>query len=320
MKSISAPAKQLINATQAWENLNGIVMVHKISGEPYSQLRHSIRVKLCKELNEMKVRPPRPIVKFTGDPNTKLHVNIASSYADNVLVVGPRYQFEDIKITTASMLGTDSSGLMVLGINDGTKLIHKMKQSSATKLYKVKGLLGEATDNYFITGKIVERSTYKHIRHDIIDKISASFQSAHQKKMFEFSGVDMQSQAAYELALKGPIRPADNRFPMIYSIKCTEFNSPEFTLEIVCMNETEMYLKEIIHEMGLRMNSTATCTKIHCMQYAVFDLKSALVKYDWTLANFQKQMKTCKQLLQQNYFLLQPYTAALQRPRTSQTL
>lgn len=40
----------------------------------------------------------------------------------------------------------------------------------------------------------------------------------------------MQSQAAYELAVQGPVRPADNNVPMIYSIKCIEFTSPEFTL------------------------------------------------------------------------------------------
>jgi hypothetical protein len=40
----------------------------------------------------------------------------------------------------------------------------------------------------------------------------------------------MQSQSAYELALKGPIRPIDRNIPMIYSIKCVNFEPPEFTL------------------------------------------------------------------------------------------
>ena len=40
----------------------------------------------------------------------------------------------------------------------------------------------------------------------------------------------MQSQAAFDLAVKGPIRPADPKVPMIYTIKCIDFNPPEFTL------------------------------------------------------------------------------------------
>lgn len=48
--------------------------------------------------------------------------------------------------------------------------------------------------------------------------------------MFRVSGIDMQSQAAYEFAVKGLMRPANNNIPMVYSIKCVDFTSPEFTL------------------------------------------------------------------------------------------
>ena len=48
--------------------------------------------------------------------------------------------------------------------------------------------------------------------------------------MYRICGLDMQSQAAYELAVQGLVRPADNNIPMIYSIKCVDFKSPEFTL------------------------------------------------------------------------------------------
>lgn len=42
--------------------------------------------------------------------------------------------------------------------------------------------------------------------------------------------MDIQSQTAYELAAKGPIRPADSKIPVIYGIKCVEFEPPNFTL------------------------------------------------------------------------------------------
>lgn len=43
-------------------------------------------------------------------------------------------------------------------------------------------------------------------------------------------GVDLQSQAAFELAAKGPIRPLNSKIPVIYGIKCVEFDPPNFTL------------------------------------------------------------------------------------------
>lgn len=48
--------------------------------------------------------------------------------------------------------------------------------------------------------------------------------------MTRLCGVDMQSQAAFELAVQGLIRPTETKVPMIYSIKCIYFRPPEFIL------------------------------------------------------------------------------------------
>ena len=49
--------------------------------------------------------------------------------------------------------------------------------------------------------------------------------------LFSYAGVDPHSQAAYRLAAEGLVRPEDNHTPpMIYSIKCIDFQLPDFTL------------------------------------------------------------------------------------------
>lgn len=44
------------------------------------------------------------------------------------------------------------------------------------------------------------------------------------------AGIDMQSKLAYELAVQGPIRPANSKLPIIYGLKCIDFKGPEFTI------------------------------------------------------------------------------------------
>jgi len=44
------------------------------------------------------------------------------------------------------------------------------------------------------------------------------------------SGVDIQSQTAYELAVKGLIKPANSKIPLLYGIKCIHFQPPDFTI------------------------------------------------------------------------------------------
>lgn len=122
--------------------------------------------------------------------------------------------------------------------------------------------------------------------------------------MFELCGLDIQSQTAYELAVQGPVRPTDKNIPMIYNIKCIDFTSPEFTLEIVCINENEMYLKTLVHDLGMQLHSVATCTQIQCFRYALFDLKLALLTKHWTLKNFCNNIEQCNTIINENKYLL----------------
>lgn len=306
--NISIPKVQHVvsDARIAWKALNSIFVIYKPSMVTYYNARDTIIYNLCEDLNNMHVRPPIKYVEIKGDTREKMKVVAYSSYADHPLVVGPRYQPKDFKLVSANLLNKDISGLMICGVNDGTSLINKLKNCKLPTSYRVKGILGQATDNYFTTGKIVEKATYKFIRRDIIDKVCASMQAAHQRKMFELCGLDMQSQAAYELAVQGLIRPADKNIPMIYTIKCTDFTSPEFTLEIVCLNADDMYLKTIVHELGMQLRSVATCTEIQCFRYALFDLNIALLKKHWNLQNILDNIQICNDILKKNRYLLRP--------------
>lgn len=87
-----------------------------------------------------------------------------------------------------------------------------------------------ATETHFAESRVTARATINHIGSEKIGRLLASIQASHQRKMFELSGIDIQSQAAYELACKGTIRPADNRQPMIYGIRLAEFRKPFFTI------------------------------------------------------------------------------------------
>lgn len=123
--------------------------------------------------------------------------------------------------------------------------------------------------------------------------------------MFELCGVDIQSQAAYELAVQGLIRPADNGIPILYEIKCIDFEPPEFTIEIVCINEYEDYFKALIHDVGIALHTTATCTQILCFKHGLFDLQQALLSKHWDLESIIKNIHICREILRKNCNLLE---------------
>ncbi|XP_063972610.1 pseudouridylate synthase TRUB2, mitochondrial [Diachasmimorpha longicaudata] len=291
------------NSEEIYRSLNGVFAIYKPAEKTLAQIRLRLLNHICRDLNGLDVRPPENYVNIEGDTTKEMTVRVEPSYADHPLIVGPRYQPNDFKMSSAHNIPYEVSGILLMGVNGGTRMIHKIKESNPMRFFKVKGILGQATDTYFITGKICERSTWRHIKRVHIDRICASMQSSHQRTMFEVCGVHMQSQAAYELAVQGPIRPTENRLPTLYAMKCVDFNPPEFTLEIVCINEDPIFLKNLIHKLGMYLRSTATCTQIQCFQYGVFGIENGLLKKDWDLENITKNMSTCRKILRNHKYL-----------------
>ena len=72
-------------------------------------------------------------------------------------------------------------------------------------IIRVTFVLGLRTDTLFTDGKIIEKSTYKHMerkRSNVVTMLER-IQRNHQKQLFQEASVSIQSQAAYELAEQG---------------------------------------------------------------------------------------------------------------------
>jgi hypothetical protein len=75
------------------------------------------------DLCELESRPPTRHVFIEGNPSTSLSVRVAPSYADHPLVVGPKYQPEDLRCTWGAPLGRNVSGVFgMLSLYTGTLL------------------------------------------------------------------------------------------------------------------------------------------------------------------------------------------------------
>ena len=119
---------------------------------------------------------------------------------------------------------------LVLGINGGLKTSNRLRDNRPVRAYHLTGRFGRSTESHFNDSPVTARATYDHIGNDKINGLVSSMQASHQKKMYEMCGVDLQSQAAYDLAVQGPIRPMVTNIPLIYGIRCIEFKRPYFTI------------------------------------------------------------------------------------------
>lgn len=134
----------------------------------------------------------------------------------------------------------------MVGLNDGTRTIQRIRNNRLIRVYHITGELGTSTESNFPESLIIARANYSHVWPDKMTAVLSSMQASHQKKMFELCGVHIQSNAAFEIAKRGLIRPTDNTLPVVYGIKCVQFDRPKFTVEIHAINENVKYLGQLI--------------------------------------------------------------------------
>lgn len=256
------------------------------------------------------------MIDITQTPDSNEYsVEIKPDMADDILVVGPRHQMDDFRCRPANRLGFRTSGVLganyrhqdphktlltpslsVLGINRGNKSASSLAEGHPVRVYRVTGFLGKSTENHFGDSRVTTRYSFDHVYEEKINRLLSSMQSSHQKKMFDLAGVALDSQAAFELASQGPIRPSQTTMPLIYSIKLVELRKPFFTVEIHCINETEDYLGLLVHEIALDLKSVAHCTKIRCIRYGHFTLEDSVLRHNWNLQSLLNSMSFCNKL------------------------
>ncbi|XP_037079415.1 mitochondrial mRNA pseudouridine synthase Trub2-like, partial [Pollicipes pollicipes] len=238
---------------------------------------------------------------------------------DRRLVIGPAFLPPDVRVTPLSLLGWRTSGPLLLAVNRGARLVPDLRAAGPLlRVYQLSGRLGIATNTLFADGRATDRATYGHVTRGRLEAVLAGLQAAHQRLMFEHSGLPVNSQAAYELASRGPPRPVRGSPPVLYGIRCVQFAPPFFTLEVHTINESEQYLLTLVQDLGRQLRSAATTVRVRCLRHGPFTLEHSLLLKHWRLAHVRDNMSQCltiaaSELCQPLPGTLRPVAAAPER-------
>lgn len=271
-------------APEAWNMLHGVFCVYKPVDMTISHLRKVLIGNMCRDLNLLEPRPSRPHIVIEGSVAEELVVKERENFADHPLVIGPRYQPKDIKLSYALHLHKNISGVCLMGVNRGTYGTHTAREGRLIRTYTLGGRMGLATDTGFHDGKVVTKATYRHVTRTRLTNVLMSIQAGHQQSAVHFLGLDPQSQEAYEaMSSEGLVRPSEKSPPLIYNLDILEFNPPEFTIEVSCINENSHFLQHLVHKIGLQLKTNALCTQMRCIRFGPWTLQHALLRKHWTV-------------------------------------
>lgn len=185
---------------------------------------------------------------------------------------------------------------IVLGINRGVSLAFRLRNGAPIQTFHVTGKFGKQTETNFQGDRITNRAGHKHVTKGKLQALVSSLQAVYQKQMFETSGLDIQSQAAYELASKGLIRPQNTKNTVIYGIRNIGFTDKTFTIEVQTMNASEKMLANLVAEIAIQLRTVAHCIKIRCTRFGYFSFEDSLLRSHWNLQNVLRSMHECQKI------------------------
>lgn len=277
-------------APDVYKSINGIVLINKPAKFGFKELSQEIRERLTDELNQLQPRPLSTIVvpeNVGGKNTTSLIEN--PDLADHPLVVGPRYvPWELSLLPFKPILSYRSSGVTAFALGHAcTRYGTRIKTSKLINVYHVHGKFGYMTSNCFSDGKIMDKTKYDHIRAAKLDRVLSRIETAQVQRLFDTTNIQLNSREAYELAKAWPSRPPRMaNWPVIYRIRCIHLRLPDFKLEITVSNETDDFLAQLIHEVGILNRSSAYTDLIRRVKLGLFSIDNCLTNSDWNLQSF----------------------------------
>ncbi|XP_054853637.1 pseudouridylate synthase TRUB2, mitochondrial isoform X2 [Eublepharis macularius] len=170
--------------------LHGLFAVYKPPGVPWKGVRDAVETKLLSELNSLERPPPSQQVRFLpstveGKDGKELTLTVTQLpvLAEHPLVSGPIFTY--LKVGAGHRLDKKSSGVFVLGVGRGNKLLGDVYRAHLSRTYTVRGLFGKATDDFSDTGKLIEKTTFDHITGEKLQRILAVIQGSNHKALLQ---------------------------------------------------------------------------------------------------------------------------------------
>ncbi|XP_056325604.1 probable tRNA pseudouridine synthase 1 [Danio aesculapii] len=241
------------------QSLHGIFAIHKKKGPTSADVLNTLKKTLLKEAG---------VTNFN-----------------------PRKRKQPLKIGHGGTLDSNASGVLVVGIGEGTKMLTTMLAGS--KKYTAFGELGKATDTLDVTGNVVEEKSYDHITKE-----------AFEEKMKQFTGEIMQVPPLYSALKKDgkrmsvllkqgqeveakPARPVT-----VYSLSLEDFSPPLFTIDVECGGG--FYVRSLINDLGKALSSCAHIKELTRTKQGQFTLEEHALKEDrWTLTDISQALQPC---------------------------
>jgi tRNA pseudouridine55 synthase len=161
------------------------------------------------------------------------------------------------KVGHTGTLDPLATGLMILCVNEGLKLVELLTNHDKEYIAKVK--VGIKTDTYDITGKVLEEKDVLLNKDDLINTLN-SFVGEYNQEVPIYSSVKVNGKKLYEYARNNEEVVLPKHLVKISNIELLDFNKDNFTFKVNVSSGT--YIRSLINDIGNKLNIPMTMEEL----------------------------------------------------------
>ena len=177
------------------------------------------------------------------------------------------------KVGHAGTLDPLATGLMVIGINKGTKIMELLTMDTKEYIATVK--MGIETDTLDITGNIKNENNNFKIEKKELEETLKSFKKEYLQTVPYFSAVKIKGKRLYEYAREKEEIELPKRMVKIYDIELLNYDNhnQEFTFKTLVSKGT--YIRSLIKDIGDSLNISCTMKNLIRTKSGKFKLEDS---------------------------------------------
>ncbi|MCF7926008.1 MAG: tRNA pseudouridine(55) synthase TruB [Candidatus Izimaplasma sp.] len=204
-----------------------------------------------------------------------LLVNKPVGYTSHDIVNKLRGFLNTKKIGHTGTLDPDASGLLVCGINKGTKIMKYLNND--TKVYNAEICIGKSTDTLDKTGEVLEEKRVKKLKN--VDAILKTFMDPYVQIPPMYSAVKYKGKRLYEYARKGiEITDRPKREIQVDNIKRTSeisYDNDYAYFNYYVKASKGLYVRTLSYDIGKKLGYPAHNYNLERLQAGEFSIEQS---------------------------------------------
>ena len=210
------------------------------------------------------------------------------------------------KIGHTGTLDPLATGVLVLCINKGLKLVELLTSNDKEYIAKIK--LGIETDTLDITGNIINKKDMNISKEETINVLN-SFKGKSKQQVPKYSAIKIKGKKLYEYARQNIEIELPFREIEVFDIELiSDIKDNEFTIKVSVSKGT--YIRSLIRDIGYKLNGYATMLELERTKQGKFSLNDSYTLKDIENDNYkvipiQEVLSNIKQIKVKDKLLFQ---------------